>query len=92
MFTCNQHREYINQSIYIIQFLPSKKQMLIKLDFQEEDNHEIFVTREMNAKAMILFRRHMSDSMKSEFVAVSSPKIYVTPSKTVLTTRKPYGC
>ena len=48
--------------------------MLIKLDFQEEDNHEIFVTREMNAKAMILFRRHMSDSMKSEFVAVSSPK------------------
>ncbi|KAK9948440.1 hypothetical protein M0R45_004013 [Rubus argutus] len=40
----------------------------------EEDNREIPVTREMNAKAMILFRRHMSDSMKSEFVAVSSPK------------------
>ncbi|KAK9920558.1 hypothetical protein M0R45_029112 [Rubus argutus] len=40
----------------------------------EEDNREIPVTREMNAKATILFRRHMSDSMESEFVAVSSPK------------------
>lgn len=56
----------------LIQFLPSKKQMLIKLDFQEEDNREILVTREMIAKVIILFLGHISDSMKSEFVAITS--------------------
>ena len=40
----------------------------------DEDNREVEVTREMNAKAMILFRRHLSDTMKSEFIAITSPK------------------
>ena len=40
----------------------------------DEDNRELEVTREMNAKAMILFRRHLSDTMKSEFIAITSPK------------------
>jgi hypothetical protein len=39
-----------------------------------EDEREVAVTREMNAKAMILFRRHLSDTMKSEFIAITSPK------------------
>ncbi|KAJ9540031.1 hypothetical protein OSB04_026537 [Centaurea solstitialis] len=38
------------------------------------DDREVEVTREMNAKAMILFRRHLSDTMKSEFIAITSPK------------------
>ena len=40
----------------------------------DEDNRELEVTREMNAKAMILFRRHLSDTMKSEYIAIASPK------------------
>lgn len=39
-----------------------------------EDEREVEVTRSMNAKAMILFRRHLSDAMKSEFIEISSPK------------------
>lgn len=38
------------------------------------NDREVEVTREMNAKAMILFRRHISSTMKSEFVDINSPK------------------
>ena len=40
----------------------------------DEEEREMEVTREMSARAMILFRRHLSNAMKSEFIATTSPK------------------